>query len=244
MKISLCIPMYNEEAIVSETAEMLSSYMKKSFVSDYEILLINDGSSDKTESLSKECAEKYKEIKLISYTPNRGKGYAVREGIKAAEGEVVMFTDCDLAYGTEVIGEFYEALEKDPACDVVVGSRKIHPRGYEGYSFIRKLASKTYRLVLRLFFGLALSDSQCGCKAFRKRAADGIFPHCKIDRFAFDYEAILVGKKAGARFCEIPVCIVNHRKSSIHLFRDTARMLRDLFKMKKRIKKEDIKPIR
>ncbi len=244
MKISLCIPMYNEEAIVSETVDMLTDYMNNRFGKDYEILLINDGSSDRTEILARKCAEKYEGVKVIGYTPNRGKGYAVRAGVTAASGEVVMFTDCDLAYGTDVIGEFYEALKKDPECDVAVGSRKIHPRGYEGYSFIRKLASKTYRLLLRLFFGLTLSDSQCGCKAFRKRAADAIFSHCKIDRFAFDYEAILVGQKAGARFCEIPVYIVNHRKSSIHLFRDTVRMLRDLSKMKKRIKKEDINLIR
>lgn len=244
MKISLCIPMYNEEAIVEESARMLTEYMDKRFGGDYEILLINDGSCDKTELLARKCAELYGGVDYIGYTPNRGKGYAVRAGVTAAKGDIVMFTDCDLAYGTEVIGEFYDALEKDPACDVAVGSRKIHPRGYEGYSFIRKLASKSYRLVLRLFFGLTLSDSQCGCKAFRKGAANAIFPHCKIDRFAFDYEAILVGQRAGARFCEIPVYIVNHRKSSIHLFRDTARMLRDLVKMKKRIKKEDIKPIR
>ncbi len=242
MKISLCIPMYNEEAIVKETIDILTEYMKGRFGDEYEIILINDGSLDRTESIVKE--RKAEGVRYIGYTPNRGKGYAVRAGIAAAKGEVVMFTDCDLAYGTEVIGEFYEAFRKDPTLDVAVGSRKIHPRGYEGYSFIRKLASKTYRLLLRLFFGLTLSDSQCGCKAFRKRAADAIFPHCKIDRFAFDYEAILVGQRAGARFCEIPVYIVNHRKSSIHLFRDTVRMLKDLFKMKKRIKKEDIKTIK
>ncbi len=242
MKISLCIPMYNEEAIVCETVDILQAYMKKVFKEDYEILLINDGSSDGTEGLAK--GKEGEGVRLISYTPNRGKGYAVRAGIAEAKGEIVMFTDCDLAYGTEVIEEFYRALESDPTLDVAVGSRKIHPRGYEGYSFIRKLASKAYRLLLRLFFGLTLSDSQCGCKAFRKRAADAIFPHCRIDRFAFDYEAILVGQRAGASFCEIPVCIVNHRKSSIHLFRDTVRMLKDLFKMKKRIKKENIKPIK
>lgn len=242
MKISLCIPMYNEEAIVSETVDILKGYMKNRFGSDYEILFINDGSQDKTESIVKE--KQGEGVRYIGYTPNRGKGYAVRTGIREATGDIVMFTDCDLAYGTEVIGEFYEALEKDPLLDVAVGSRKIHPRGYEGYSFIRKLASKTYRLILRLFFGLTLSDSQCGCKAFRKAAADAIFPHCEIDRFAFDYEAILVGQKVGARFYEIPVYIVNHRKSSIRLFRDTVRMLKDLFKMKKRIKKQNIKPIR
>lgn len=242
MKISLCIPMYNEEAIVCETVDILTEYMKGLFGDEYEIILINDGSLDRTEELAKKKTGE--SVRYIGYTPNRGKGYAVREGIAAAKGEVVMFTDCDLAYGTEVIGEFYEALEKNPGYDVAVGSRKIHPRGYEGYSFIRKLASKTYRLVLRLFFGLTLSDSQCGCKAFRKSAADAIFPHCRIDRFAFDYEAILVGQRAGANFCEIPVYIVNHRKSSIHLFRDTVRMLRDLFKMKKRIKKSNIARIR
>ncbi len=241
MKISLCIPMYNEEEIVEETIALLTAYMDKAFGEDYEILLINDGSRDATEGKVKKLLSP--KLRLVTYPENRGKGYAVRRGIEAAEGDIIMFTDCDLAYGTEVIGEFYEKLSGSEY-DIAVGSRHLHEKGYEGYSFIRKLASRAYRLLLRIFFGLSLSDSQCGCKAFKKNAAKRIFPYCEIDRFAFDYEAILVGQKAGASFCEIPVCIVNHRKSSIHLFRDTLRMLKDLCKMKKRIKKLEIPKIR
>ena len=150
-----------------------------------------------------------------------------------------MFTDCDLAYGTAVIREFYDAFAAT-GCDVAVGSRPKHPEGYAGYTLLRKIVSRVYLGVLRFFGGLSLSDSQCGCKAFGGEIAKKIFSHCEVDRFAFDFEAILIGQKIGARFHEIPVKVINHGESKVHIIKDTLRMLSDLRRMKKRIKKLDI----
>ena len=237
MKISLCIPMYNEEKIIEGTLSVVSSYMDSVFGDDYEVIFINDGSRDN-------CAEKVKnysenvnsKIKLLEYGENRGKGYAVRQGVLASQGEVVMFTDCDLAYGTDVIKTFYEEMEKSGA-DIAVGSRNIDKSGYEGYTLLRKIISKIYIKVLCIIGGLKLSDSQCGCKAFRNAMGKKIFSHCEVDRFAFDFEAILIGTKFKSKIIEIPVKIIQNSESSMHIVSDSIKMVKDIIAMKKRIRR-------
>ena len=237
MKISLCIPMYNEEKVIEKTLDTLSSYMENTFLDNYEIILINDGSKDRCADIVK----KYKndKIKLIDYSENRGKGYAVRQGVLASSGDVVMFTDCDLAYGCDVIKTFYDEMQEKKA-DVAVGSRNLDKKGYEGYSFLRKLVSKAYIKVLCVIGGLKLSESQCGCKAFSGEMGRKIFSHCEIDRFAFDFEAILIATRAKAKIIEIPVRIIQNSESSMNIVKDSIKMVRDIIKMKKRIKKIEL----
>ena len=237
MKFSLCIPMYNESSIIADTAKTLHEYMSATFA-DYEIIFSNDGSKDGCDKLVESLHLPH--VKVVGYEQNRGKGYAVRTAMLAAKGDYVMFTDADLAYGTDVIGRVRDAFLERPEADMVIGSRNLSKDGYEGYTPIRKLASKTYIKVLCLAGGFKLSDSQCGCKAFTGDAVKKIFTRCEVDRFAFDFEAILWAVKYGMTIHEIPVKIINHRESSVNLVRDTLKMLRDLSKMKRRIKKAKI----
>ena len=234
--------MYNERNIIEDTLSRITVYMKETFREDYEILFVNDGSQDGCGEIVSAFPDDA--VRLVSYPENRGKGYAIRRGVREARGEVIFFTDCDLAYGTSVISEFYGILSGEGAPDVAVGSRDLHPEGYAGYTPLRRLASRAYLFVLRLFGGLRLSDSQCGCKGFRADAAGRIFSFCEIDRFAFDFEAILIGQKLGASFREVPVKVLCHGESKVRIVRDTLRMLRDLRKMKKRIKKLDINGVK
>ena len=158
----------------------------------------------------------------------------------AAKGDIVMFTDADLAYGTDVIKRVYDTFAQNPDADMVIGSRNLSKDGYEGYTAIRRIASKAYIKVLCIVGGFRLSDSQCGCKAFRADAVKKIFPKCEVDRFAFDFECILWAVKYGMKIVEMPVKIINHRESTIHMFRDTLKMLKDLMSMRKRIKKAEV----
>lgn len=233
MKFSLCIPMYNEARIIEETAKTLHQYMLGRF-SDYEILFVDDGSTDGSAALVKALSLPC--VRVVGYEKNRGKGLAVRTAMLAAEGDVVMFTDSDLAYGTDVIGRVAEVFASDPLADVVVGSRNLSADGYEAYTFLRKLASKIYIRVLCLVGGLKLSDSQCGCKAFRGEAAKKIFSYCETDGFSFDFEAIMIATRYGMKLVELPVKVVNHRDSKISLFADALRMLRELMRIKKRVR--------
>ena len=237
MKFSLCIPMYNEASIIKDTANTLHEYMSANF-EDYEIIFSNDGSKDDcgriVEEMNLPC------VRVVGYEQNMGKGYAVRTAMLAAEGDVIMFTDADLAYGTDVIKQVYDTFAANPDAQMVIGSRNLHKDGYEGYTFIRKLASKTYIKVLSIVGGFRLSDSQCGCKAFRGDAAKEIFSRCEVNRFAFDFECILWAVKFGMKIVEMPVKIINHRESKVSVLRDSFKMVRDIMKMKKRIKKAKI----
>lgn len=237
MKFSLCIPMYNESSIIKDTANALHEYMSANF-DDYEIIFADDGSRDGCGKLVEEMELPF--VRVVGYEQNMGKGYAVRTAMLAAKGDIIMFTDADLAYGTDVIRQVYEAFEKNPDAEMVIGSRNLHKDGYEGYTAIRKLASKVYIKVLSVIGGFKLSDSQCGCKAFRGDAAKRIFSRCEVNRFAFDFECILWAVKFGMKIVEMPVKIINHRESKVSVLRDSFKMIRDILKMKKRIKKAKI----
>lgn len=237
MKFSLIVPMYNESSIIKETAQTLSDYMSQNF-EDYEIIFSNDGSSDGCDKMVEEMG--LPSVRVVGYEQNMGKGYAVRLGMLEAEGDIVMFTDADLAYGTDVIARVRDEMMAHPDADMLIGSRNLSKDGYEGYTAIRKLASKIYIKVLCMIGGFKLSDSQCGCKAFTAEATNKIFSRCEVNRFAFDFECILWAGKLGMKIIEMPVKIINHRESKVNVLRDSFKMVRDIRKMKKRIKKAKI----
>ena len=239
MKISLVIPMYNESSIIEEALQTFSSYMSGTF-EDWELIFVDDGSADDCGAAVLAAHEKDERIRLCRYTPNRGKGHAVRTGVLAAQGDIILFTDCDNAYGTEALGQM-AGVFADSDADIVVGSRNLSKDGYEGYTFMRKFASKMYIKVISVAAGFKLSDSQCGIKGFRGDIAKKIFSNCEVDRFAFDLEVIMIAMKIGAKITEMPVKIINHRESTVHIVRDSIKMLRDVRNMKKRIKKQQIK---
>lgn len=236
--ISVCIPMYNESKIVVDTAKTLAadvSEIADILSEDYEIIFADDGSTDGCGELLQSYISQNptQSIRLVGYTENHGKGRAIREAVLASRGDYVIYTDCDLAYGTEPILTAVRTLSD---ADAVIGSRNLTKDGYEGYTFVRKLASKTYISVLSVAAGFSYSDSQCGFKAFRGDAARTIFKLCETDRFAFDFEVLMLAQKLGFSISEIPVKIINHRDSTVHIVRDSVKMLSDITKIKKRVK--------
>lgn len=238
MKTSLVIPMYNESSIIEDAVRTYASYLEGRF-EDWELIFVDDGSADGCGDVVLAAHENDERIRLCRYTPNRGKGYAVRTGVLAAQGDLILFTDCDNAYGEEAIGRLADNLT-DSGADIVVGSRNLSKDGYEGYTVFRKLASKTYIKVIAVAAGFKLTDSQCGIKGFRADIAKKIFSNCEVDRFAFDLEVIMIATKLGAQIKEMPVKIINHRESTVHVLGDSVKMLRDVYRMKKRIKKQEI----
>lgn len=235
MKLSVCIPMYNESRVIADSAKRLSDYMAQHFT-DYEILFCNDGSTDGCDEVVRSLG--LPAVRVIGYAENRGKGCAVRTAMLEAKGELRLFTDADLAYGCEVIGDFVRAFAEDPDADLVIGSRNLDPSGYEGYTTLRRLASKTYIRLISLACGFGLSDSQCGIKAFGAQAAEAIFSRCETDGFAFDLEALLRATDAKMKVRELPVRVLVHGDSKVRVVRDTFRMLSDVRRIKARIRAE------
>lgn len=233
MKVSVVIPVYNEENRIAKTAEELCGYLGSSF-DESEVVFSNDGSTDSTLEIARGLEEKYANVKVVSYEKNRGKGSAVRNGMLHADGDLIFFTDCDLAYGTEVIGRAVKLFEESGA-DVVIGSRNLQNESYGGYSFIRRCMSKVYFKLISLMSGFKLSDSQCGFKGFTKECAHSTFSECKIDSFAFDLEALLLAQEKGCKIAEMPVKIINHDngQTKVKIFSDSVRMLKDIRKIKR-----------
>lgn len=232
--------MYNEGAIIGATLKTVSEYMRENF-EDYEVLFCDDGSTDNcravVEAFGDEC------IKAVGYDKNRGKGAAVRYGMLHATGDVVIFTDCDLAYGLDVVKSAVQIFESEPDADIVIGSRNLTNDGYEGYTLIRRLASKAYIKCVALAAGFGLTDSQCGFKGFRRDTAREIFSRCEVDGFAFDLEALIIADDIGAVIREMPVKVVNHRESKVHVLGDSFKMLADVRHLRKKIKrKSKIRP--
>lgn len=236
MKLSVLIPMYNEKNIVESTAKTLTEYLEPKFGDEYEIVFSDDGSTDGCGELVRSLD--LPNVRVVSYPDNRGKGSAVREGIKKCVGDVIVCTDCDLAYGTDAIINIYNRIISGGE-HVIIGSRNIASDGYEGYTFLRKMMSKTYIKLVSLIAGFRYSDSQCGLKCYCIESARSIFEHCTVNGFAFDLEVLLLSEKFGMKIAEIPVKIINHRESTskVHPFRDSVKMIKDVKRMKKRIRK-------
>ncbi len=236
-KLSVLIPMYNEEKNAANTAASLSSFLDSKFpCGDYEIIFSDDGSTDN-------CVESIKKlslphVKVIGYPDNRGKGSAIREGIFKCSGDFTVYTDCDLAYGCEAIYDIYKALSNSTS-DLMIGSRNIRADGYDGYTFIRKIMSKMYIKFISVLAGFNHSDSQCGIKCIKTSVAKEIYSKCIVNGFAFDLEVLILAGKLEKKTSEFPVKIINHDEanSKVNPIKDTVKMIRDVTKIKKYHKK-------
>lgn len=236
MEISVVIPMYNEAGVIGKSAQTLWDSLIRNFgPGNFEILFVSDGSSDGCDRIVGAFVEGHPETKLIVYTPNRGKGYAVRQGMLAAKGDLVLFTDSDLAYGTDIIKVFYDSWKKN-GYDVLIGSRAMAGGGYDSYTFLRKFMSKAYLKVIGVAAGFHHSDSQAGLKAFSGEFAYRIFSLCQVDRFAFDLEALMIADRMKCKVGEIPAKVLFHGESKVSPVKDALNMLSQIRQIKKRVR--------
>ncbi|PKM71969.1 MAG: glycosyl transferase [Firmicutes bacterium HGW-Firmicutes-16] len=231
-KISLVIPAYNEAIIIKKTVETALRFLER-YCSDYELIIADDGSTDKTKEIVENIHDEH--LRCVSYFPNRGKGCAVREGILASCGEIIAYTDADLAYGIEAVGELMDKLLGEDS-DVAIGSRKLHPEGYEDYPLIRLVASRFFSFLTGHLAGFRY-DTQCGLKAYTAKAASLVFSHCETDGFAFDFEVMMLAKGKKLKVSQLPVKIVNHRDSKVAVLSDSIKMFIDIIKIRSAVKR-------
>ena len=241
MIVSLVIPIYNEEKIITDTIMTVKEFMANNFDSDkseldYEVIFVNDGSRDNTLKITQDFTDD--KIKVLTHDENKGKGGAVRTGMLKATGDIIFFTDCDLAYGLDVLVEACNLFRENKDADVLIGSRKLHKEGYKSYNFMRKFASIAFFEFLRVYGGIKVSDSQSGFKGFRKTACKKIFSVCGINGWAFDFEVLLTAQKLDMKIIEMPIKIINHHDSKINLIKDSLKMLKDIAYIKKSVKKK------
>ena len=231
MYLSVIIPAYNEERRLPKTLEEIDKYLSRQSY-DYEILVVNDGSKDRTVEIAKNLAPKIKNLTVTGYERNRGKGFAVRFGMLEAKGDYRLFTDADNSTSVDQIEKMWPEFEK--GSDIVIGSRDVKGAVLNPpQPWIRQIilgeGFKLYRKIIVDLWGI--EDTQCGFKCFKKSAAENIFPKCKIDRFAFDPEILIIGKSSGEKIKEIPVYWKNDLESKVK-FKSIFLMALDLLKIR------------
>lgn len=203
--ISIVVPAYNEQARLPETIRRIHEYLAKSAWTFWEIVIVDDGSTDGTVEAVSAFAEASSNIRILRNPGNRGKGYSVRHGMTEARGEWRLFTDADLSAPIEELDKLWDATVRDGS-HVAIGSRAIdrsligvHQPG------MRETAGKIFNAVMRGVTGLQIADTQCGFKLFHGSASLAIFPRQTQERFGFDVEILFIAKKLGFRISEVPV---------------------------------------
>jgi dolichyl-phosphate beta-glucosyltransferase len=195
---------------------------------EVELVVVDDGSTDGTTAIADQIAAADPRVRVLRTTRHHGKGYAVRTGIRAAQGELVVFTDADGSYGPEQLERVVAALDRAP---VAIGAR-LGGRAGAG-SPLRRLASRVFNRVMRLLLGLPFHDTQCGLKGFRRGAAEATFRRARVDGFAFDAEALWIARRLGIEVVEVPVRAEERQGSKVRLGGDALRMVADVWKVRR-----------
>lgn len=198
---SVVIPSYKQEATIVNDVKEIEGELKNLKL-NYEIIVVIDGKVDKTEKLLKKLRNK--RIRIYAYPKNQGKGYAVRQGILKAKGDIIGFIDAGGDIDLSVIPLALDYMDFEKA-DIVVGS-KLHPDSKVNYPLIRIILSWGYRTVARVLLNLKVKDTQVGIKFFKKEVARDVFPRLLVKKFAFDVEMLAVAKVLGYdNIHEVPV---------------------------------------
>ncbi len=228
---SLVIPAYNEEARIGPALLRMREYLDQQPY-PCEILVIDDGSTDDTCRVVQAVEPGSTLVRLHSYTPNRGKGYAVRYGMLRAQGERVLFADADLATPIEEMEHLMQAL--DNGADIAIGSRDMRGSHLDKrQSAVRELGGKLFNRVVRLLTVPGIHDTQCGFKLFTRSAVQQVFPRCQIDHFAFDVEMLFIATRlCELKTAEVPVRWAHQEGSKVRFLRDGLRMLRAVWQIR------------
>jgi glycosyltransferase involved in cell wall biosynthesis len=229
---SIVIPAYNEGTRLGATLEKVLGYVReRGWSGEVEVIVVNDGSRDNTADLVRGFAARDPVVRLLENPGNRGKGYSVRNGMVNALGEIVVFSDADLSSPIEEMPKLLAALAA--GADIAIGSRWLRAElQTQRQSALRQLLGRIFNLLLRIILGLQFKDTQCGFKAFTRRAAQTIFPLQRIERWGFDPEILFLARKFGFRVKEVAVVWGHSGETRIHPLLDGARMFWEMLRVR------------
>ncbi len=198
--LSFVIPAYNEEVFIEDTLGSLDLAIKEKMF-QYEIVVVDDGSKDKTFKKAMEYSKRNGHVKVIRYARNTGKGFAIKAGVMESTGDVVIFIDGDMEIDLNTLSTYIEALEN---ADIVIAT-KWHPNSTVSMPLNRKMLSRTFNLLVRILVGFNLKDTQVGLKVMKRSAVNKIFPKLAVKRYAFDVELLTLAHLHGLKIVEMPV---------------------------------------
>ena len=232
---SLVIPAFNEAHRIGDTLLQVLNYLRTASPTS-EVIVVDDGSTDGTAEVVRGALTTagHIESRLIQHSPNRGKGAAVRDGLRAATRAIALFSDADLSTPIEEAPKLLEPINAGEV-DVAFGSRALD-RKLIGtrQSWSREHGGRIFNLVVRLSTGLPFWDTQCGFKAFRLDAFRPVLEKAHSDGFGFDVELLYLAQKEGLRLREVPVRWNHHEGSKVHFVHDSLHMLQEVIAMRLR----------
>ena len=213
--LSVIMPAYKEEGRIGQTLEAVDRYLRKQMF-DYEILVVNDGSTDKTAEVVKGYESRIKGLRLIDNAQNNGKGYVVRQGMLEARGKYRLFMDSDNSVPVDYFDEFLPYFSQ--GYDVVIGSIEVAGAKIEEHAaWYRRLLGHWAKLLIRVLAIWEIHDTQRGFKVFSEKAAREVFPLQTLTRWGFDIEILVISKNLGFRIKELPVTWNNPAGSKVTL---------------------------
>jgi dolichyl-phosphate beta-glucosyltransferase len=230
-KISIIIPAYNEEQRLKNTVLNINDYFNNQ---SFEIIVVNDGSSDNTLGLIKKLQDTLINLKFISYHTNQGKGYAVKKGIKEASGEYILFLDADNSTPIEEFKKLKQEIEK--GIDIAIGSRYLPNSNVKiKQSLLRIIIGRLGNLLIQSLLVKNIKDTQCGFKLFRHQVAKDIFHRQKIKGWGFDMEILAIAQILDYKIKEVAVTWLNSDDSRINPLQDAWKTFKELLKIKSNI---------
>ena len=228
--LSIIIPAYNEERRIKSTLKRISNYLTSNGYR-YEIIVVDDGSTDGTFSLVKRMKGEIKGLRIIKNMKNKGKGFSVKRGFLSARGRYMLFSDADLSTPIEEIEKLISWFNK--GYDIVIGSRALKESHIQIHQpWYRELAGRIFNLFVQAMAVPGIKDTQCGFKCFSQKAALEICKRQRIERFSFDVEMLYIAKKLGYKIKEVPVRWFNNPQSKVSLLKDSFKMFFDLIRIR------------
>jgi len=226
--LSLVIPAYNEQARLPYTLSQIETYVCREGL-DCEVIVVDNGSRDATSAVVQQASHRFSALRLLR-TDRRGKGRAVRTGMLAAEGAVVIFADADLSWEVEDLSRFVALV--DERTPIVIGSREGVGARRVGEPIYRHLMGRVFNRVVQALAVPGIEDSQCGFKAFRADAARAVFSRQRIDGFGFDVEVLYLARRLGFALQVVPLHWEHKENSRVAAVRDTLLMLADVLRVR------------
>ncbi len=223
MKLSFVIPIYNESNRIEESFRRVKNVLN-SLNTKYEIILVDDGSTDNTKNIISKLESINQPVKTIIFDRNRGKGRAIKEGFRISDGDILIFSDADLSADISVLPDMIDRIKN--GADICISSRFLKDSKVER-SLLREIYSRFYLFLVRFLFSTRISDFQCGFKAFDR----GVLPimlNVRSDGWFWDTELLLTAEDNGFIIDEIPIEWRESSSSPFALFRCSMNMLFNL----------------
>ena len=227
-QVSVVIPAYNEQQRLPATLTSVYDYLSRRGIT-FEVLVVDDGSHDETAALVQNFANEHPGVRLLSYSPNQGKGHAIRTGILSAKGDLMLIDDADGSSPIEEIERLEHAITG--GADIAIGSRakpdtsrKVHALAY------RKFVGNTFNLIVQLLLP-GIYDTQCGFKLFRAEIARDIFSVARINGYGFDVEVLHIGRLRGYKIAECAINWHNVEGSKVNVLTDSPKMFFEVVKI-------------